>query len=174
MRPAPLVSGVRVLPLALLAVAVSAWAQQNPQPDGWRTFQGSWSAVGQRQTLPIEGGRFAAIVQLSGAVVLTDPSGTMAGFQADAIGFDDGGALSAGRAVWTDARGDRLFSALRGDTLQTGRHIVGTITGGTGRYGGVTGEYTLTWQYVVAGEDNVVQGRTVDLKGRFRSEERPR
>jgi hypothetical protein len=70
--------------------------------------------------------------------------------------------------VWTDARGDEVFSTLKGEPLQTGRRIVGAIGGGTGAYAGVTGEYELTWQYVVSGENDVVQGRTVNLKGRFR------
>lgn len=167
-RRAALIPGVWVPLLALMSATLIASPRAvQPQPDGWRAFQGSWSAVGRRQTLPTEGGRAAAIVQLSGAVVLTDPKGSTTGFQGEVIGFDDGGSLSAGRAVWTDARGNRVFSTLRGDSLQTGRHITGTITGGTGRYAGVTGEYALTWQYVVSAEDNVVQGRTVDLRGRF-------
>jgi len=74
--------------------------------------------------------------------------------------------------VWTDARGDRIFSVLKGEPLQTGRRIVATIADGTGAYAGVTGEYALTWQYVVSGEDDVVQGRTVDLTGRFRRREK--
>ena len=172
MRPAPAILGTWMLPLALLsATQLPTPLAQESSPGGWRVFQGSWSAVGRRHTLPTEGARAAAVVELSGAVVLTGAAG---GFQGEAIGFDDGGNLSAGRAVWTDARGDRVFSALRGDSLQTGRHIVGTITGGTGRYAGVTGEYALTWQYVVSAEDDVVQGRTVDLRGRFRRNEGPR
>jgi len=168
MRRAALRVGVRMLPLAVLAAATLVSAPRAEEPEGWRSFQGSWSAVGSRRTLPTEAGRTAAVVQLSGAVVLTQPMGASAGFQAEAIGFDDGGRLSAGRAVWTDARGDRVFSALSGDSLQAGRRIVARITGGTGRYTGVTGEYTLTWQYLVSAEDSVVQGRTVDLSGRFR------
>ena len=52
--------------------------------------------------------------------------------------------------MWTDARGDRVFSAFSGEPLQARRRIVGTITGGTGRYAGVRASTTLTWQYVVA------------------------
>ena len=44
--------------------------------EAWRTFAGSWSAVGQRQTMPTEGGRAAAIVHLSGAIVLTSGAGS--------------------------------------------------------------------------------------------------
>jgi hypothetical protein len=153
-------------------VAAAAWALPlllsvacaRPPADIPSTFQGSWSASGRRHTLPTEGSRSAALVQLSGAVVLNAPA---AGFQGEAIAFDDCDSVSAGRAVWTDAHGDRLFSAFTSDSLQSGKHIVATITGGTGRYAGVTGDYTLTWQYLIAGEDEAVQGRTVDLQGRF-------
>jgi len=74
-----------------------------------------------------------------------------------------------GRAVWTDEHGDRLFSRLQGEPLETGKRIVGTITGGTGRYAGLEGEYSFTWQYVVVGaEDGQIQGRGVRLEGRVR------
>ena len=94
-------------------------------------------------------------------------------FMADAIGFDDGAGLGAGRAVWTGPHGDRLFSVLRGYSVETRRRIRATITGGTGQYAGITGEYALTWQYVVTAEGDVVQGRSVDLAGRFRVEKQP-
>jgi hypothetical protein len=42
---------------------------------------------------------------------------------------------------------------------------VGTFVGGTGRYLGVTGNYTFQWQYVIDVEDGAVSGRVVDLKG---------
>jgi hypothetical protein len=135
--------------------------------DRWQRFEGSWSATGRRQTLPTEGGD-AAIVHLSGPVALTSRAGLSRGFRGEAIGFDDGRHLSAGRAVWTDAHGDRIYSVLQGDPLQTGRRITGTITSGTGRYAGLIGDFQLTWQYIVQGENETVQGRTADLEGRFR------
>ena len=54
-----------------------------------------------------------------------------------------------GQCVWTDERGDQVFSELKGEPLGTGSDFVGTITGGTGRYAGLTGEYRLRWQYVI-------------------------
>jgi len=68
--------------------------------------------------------------------------------------------------VWTDERGDKVFSRLRGESLATGSHIVGTITGGTGRWAGLTGEYELRWQYVIEGDEGAISGRAVGLKGR--------
>jgi hypothetical protein len=130
-------------------------------------FEGTWSATGRRQTLPTEDGGTAATVQLSGPVTLTAGEGLNRGFQGEVIGFDDGRSVRAGRWVWTDQRGDRLFGEIAGDGIRTGQRFTGTITGGSGRYAGVTGSFAFTWQYVVIAEDGVVQGRTSDLKGRY-------
>jgi hypothetical protein len=132
-----------------------------------RTFEGNWSAVGRRRTIPTEGKSDAAVIDISGAVVLTTGSGLGRGFLGEAIGFDDGRNSLSGRAAWTDARGDRVYSVFKGGAMQTGRRIIGTITGGTGAYTGIVGHYELTWQYVAEGEDNTVQGRATDLKGTF-------
>ena len=155
--------------LTLAGALTVAHTQSRTPADQLRTFEGSWSAVGRRRTLPAEGGRTAAVVELSGAVVLTTTgTGLSRGFLGEAIGFDDGGAVGAGRAVWTDARGDRVFSVLKGGAPQAGRRITGDITGGTGVYEGITGTYEMTWQYIAVGEDNAVQGRATNLKGTFR------
>ena len=163
--------GAGLLGLALLlAVGDTADTRAQAPADGWRTFSGTWSATGTRQTLPTDHG-VAAVARVSGAIVLSGDGGAGIGFTADAMGFDDGAGAVVGRAVWTDSRGDRLFSSLRGEPLQTGRRISGTITGGTGRWAGATGDYTLTWQFVVAGEDDTIQGRSTDVRGRVRMAE---
>jgi hypothetical protein len=150
--------------VALASFALSAAAQET-------SFEGTWTASGRRQVVPLEEGREAAIVEISGAIVLASGEGLSAGFRGEAIGFDDGEGMSVGRSVWTDENGDRLFSRLRGEPLETGRSIVGTITGGTGRYAGLSGEYSFTWRYVVPAEDGRIQGRVVDLSGRIRRRE---
>src|SRR6185436_10769666 len=111
------------------------------------------------------GPRVAAIVRLSGAMVLAAGSDVGAGFLGEAIGYDDGAALSSGRAVWTDSGGNRVFSTFTSEALESGRRLTGTITGGTGRFAGATGDYTLTWQYVIRTDDDAINGRAVDLKG---------
>ena len=160
--------------LTLAAALTVARAQSTASADQPRTFEGSWSALGRRRTLPTEGERAAAVVELSGAIVLTTRTGLSRGFLGEAIGFDDGRSVGAGRAVWTDARGDRVFSILKGGAPVAGRRITGEITGGTGVYAGITGAYELTWQYVAEGEDNAVQGRATNLKGTFRLGDVPR
>ena len=177
MRTSVVVLSVSTLTCGGLGAAVHA---QETSREAWNTFHGTWSAVGRRQTLRTEGEHPAAIIQLSGSVVLTGSRGSggpgafSSAFHAELIGFTDGDQLGAGRAVWTDARGDLVFSVLKGERLATGRRITATITGGTGRYAGLTGDWELTWQFVVATDEGEVQGRAADLKGRFRRGETPR
>jgi hypothetical protein len=66
-----------------------------------------------------------------------------------------------GRCVWTDEHGDKVYSELKGEFVATGNHIVGTFLGGTGRYTGMTGEYSFQWKYIVESEDGTVSGRAV-------------
>lgn len=149
--------------------APAAALPQPAAPQG-QVFEGNWSASGQRQTLVIDSGRPAVTVQLSGAVTITTGAGLSRGFRGEVIGFDDGAGLIAGRVVWTDERGDRIFSGIFGDSLASaGRQMRGMITGGTGRYAGITGEYEFRWQHLIAVEGNLVNGRAVDLRGRVRS-----
>jgi hypothetical protein len=158
----------------VLALAIAAaCAQPAKQPGAavpageFRSFEGNWSAAGERRTLDIGPDGQASILDLSGSILLTGERGLGAGFQARAITFSDGTAASVGRAEWTDERGDRIFSELRGAPVATGRHIIGTITGGTGRWSGISGEYGFEWKWVIE-TDGRVQGRAVGLRGRAR------
>ena len=73
-----------------------------------------------------------------------------------------------GRERGGSAEAEQEFSRLEGGAVETGKRLAGTITGGTGRYAGLEGEYSFTWRYVVAGEDGIIQGRAVGLTGRVR------
>ncbi|HKQ24864.1 MAG TPA: hypothetical protein VJT81_10525 [Burkholderiales bacterium] len=129
-------------------------------------FDGSWTASGTRHTLHLGGDRQASIISVSGSMLLTGDSRPGVGFRAEAIAFVDDGLV--GRAVWTDERGEQVFSELKGEKVITGNRITGTITGGTGRYDGAAGEYGFQWQYVVEAEQGTIQGRAIGLKGRIR------
>lgn len=134
-------------------------------------FEGTVTASGRRETLAVEDGRVATTLRLSGSLVVTRVEGIDGlgkGFRADFIGFDDGSGTGAARAVWTDDAGDKIFSRMVGADMRAGRQSSATITGGTGRYSGITGTYTFTWQYVMADEHGVVHIRAVSMKGRYR------
>jgi len=139
-----------------------------PATSEWHTFEGTWSASGTRQTLNLGSNHRASIFDLTGSLLLTGDRGLGVGFRAQAIGFTDSLRGMQGRCVWTDERGDKVYSELKGEFVATGNHIVGTFLGGTGRYAGVTGEYSFQWRFVVESEDGTVSGRAVDLNGRAR------
>ena len=141
---------------------------QTPAGNEWREFEGTWTAAGTRRTLNLGPDDRAAVFELTGSMLLTGAQRPAVGFRAQAIGFSDSRAGMQGRCVWTDERGEMVYSELRGAAVGSGNHIVGTFVGGTGRYAGVTGEYTFQWQYIVDVEDGAVSGRVVDLKGRAR------
>ena len=73
-----------------------------------------------------------------------------------------------GHGVWTDERGDQVFSDLKGEGTSTGNKIVGTFTGGTGRYTGATGTYKFSWRFVIENEDGTVQGQSQGMQGQVR------
>jgi hypothetical protein len=169
MKPVIAVIAAALVVAAAIAAQAPLSAPQAAGAGASRAFEGTWSTAGQIQPLPTESGQPAVTFQLSGAVILAAGEGLSRGFRGEVIGFNDGAGSGVGRAVWTDDRGDRIFSTLKGEALAAGRHVVGTITGGTGRYSGLTGEFSFDWQYVVQAEQGMIQGRAANLRGRVRA-----
>jgi hypothetical protein len=157
--------------LALLMLAAcggpAASAPDVPAVGEWRTFDGSWTASGTRTTLDLGSNRTASSVHMNGSLLLTRNT-LGVGFRAEVIGLVDSQSGMVGRAVWTDERGDKVFSELKGEWVGAGNHIAGTFLGGTGRYAGTTGEYEFQWQYVLTADEGTVSGRTAGFKGRAR------
>jgi hypothetical protein len=156
--------------LALLAAACGP-APQAPvaaPPPGWHEFEGSWNGAGTRHVLPLGAGRRAALVDLKGTMLLAGPGKPGVGFQAETIALSDSAAGLVGRSVWTDERGDQVFSELKGEGTAAQNRLTGRFIGGTGRFAGISGGYEFSWQYVVEGDDGTIQGRATGLKGRFR------
>ena len=155
----------------LLVVACShpkVGAPEAQPPGEWHTFEGTWSASGTRQTVNLETNHRSSIFDLTGSLLLTGDRGLGVGFQAKVIGFSDSLAGMQGRCVWTDDKDDKVYSELKGEWVGTGNRIVATFLGGTGRFAGITGEYSFQWEYVLESEDGAVSGRAVNLKGRAR------
>ncbi len=163
------VPGCRFLLCLAFAAAACGPAQESPKPaaaSGELEFSGSWSGLGSRHTIPLGGERFGSIVNLKGTMLLTGPGRLGVGFQSEVIGLTDSATGFQGRSVWTDERGDQVYSELRGEGTAAKNHIAGTILSGTGRYAGITGSYAFSWQWVMEGEEGAVHGRAVDLQGR--------
>jgi hypothetical protein len=157
------------LAAALLACACSPTAPTPVQGDGeWREFQGVWTATGTRQSISLGDDRRASIASFNGTLMLSGAGRPNVGFHANAIVLNDTATGAVGRAVWTDERGDKAYSELRGGVTSSGNRLFGTLIGGTGRYAGATGTYEFAWRFVLEDEDGSVQGQSEGLKGRVR------
>jgi hypothetical protein len=158
--------------LALVFAAASCGRAAEPPlvaaaPGAPLEFEGSWNAAGRRHTIALGPDRLGSIVELKGTLLLAGPGRPGVGFQSEVIGLVDSATGFQGRSVWTDERGDQVYSELTGEGTAATNRITGTLLSGTGRYAGITGSYEFSWQWVMAGEEEgAVHGRAVDLKGR--------
>jgi len=156
-----------------LAFAVTACrpATESTKPSGtpgeWLEFEGSWNGAGSRRTIPLGAERRGSILDLSGTMLLAGPERPGVGFRSEVIALVDSDTGLQGRSVWTDERGDQVFSEIQGEGTAARNHIRGKFLGGTGRYAGATGSYEFSWEWVMEAEDGAIQGRAVDLKGRI-------
>ena len=160
--------------LILVAWAMAATAcgpapelhQPNDTSHEWLEFQGSWNATGTRRTISLGADRRGSILDLSGTLLLAGSKRPGVGFRSEVIALVDSATGLQGRSVWTDERGDQVFSELQGEGTAERNHITGKLLGGTGRYAGATGSYEFSWQWVMETEDGTIQGRAIELKGR--------
>jgi hypothetical protein len=129
-------------------------------------FVGTWNASGTRRGIRLGGARSSSIFDLKGSMILAGATRPGVGFLCETIAFVDSASGLVGRSVWTDEYGDQVFSELTGEGTAASNRLEGTIVGGTGRYTGATGTYEFSWQYVIEGEDGVIQGRSVNFRGR--------
>ena len=159
----------------LLAALLHGCAPQPAAPgsaaqDGWQEFSGSLSAAGRRTVLELGPQRRVAVVDVAGNLRLEGATRPAPGFHVQVLTFADDLTGALGRAVWTDERGDQLFSELDGEREGDVARVTGRFVGGSGRYAGATGEYAFAWQYLIESEDGQVQGRAQGFAGRVRTD----
>jgi hypothetical protein len=164
------VSGYRVLLACAMAATACRPATDSPTPyrtsGEWLEFEGSWNATGSRKTISLGTDRRGSILDLSGTMLLAGSERPGVGFRCEVIALVDSETGLVGRCVWTDERGEQVFSELQGEGTAARNRITGKFLGGTGRYAGATGSYEFSWQWVMEAEDGTIQGRAIDLKGR--------
>src|SRR5687767_2570115 len=127
----------RVFLLGLaFGVAACGPAAQSPRPAAAAgeslEFEGSWNGVGSRRTISLGEGRVGSIIDLKGSMLLAGANRPGVGFHAEVIGLVDSATGFQGRSVWTDERGDQVFSTLEGQGTAAKNRITGTIFSGTG------------------------------------------
>jgi hypothetical protein len=175
MTPFPLrhvhrASGLALSGALMLALAACGPANEPQRPAAGsgeaREFAGTWNAAGSRRSIPLGAQRKGSIIDLRGTMLLAGEGRPGTGFRSDVIALVDSETGLVGRSVWTDERGDQVFSDLKGEGTKEHNHIAGTILGGTGRYAGATGSYEFSWKFVIESDDGSIQGSAVGLKGR--------
>ena len=163
---------VAIVLISLLLMSACSRGPKASEPSlagsEWREFQGTWTAAGNRQSMRLGRDRLASIASFNGSLMLTGPSRPSVGFRAEAIVLNDSVTGLVGRAIWTDERGNQLYSELKGEGTAAGNKIAGTFLGGSGRYAGAEGTYEFSWRFVLQNEDGSVAGESLDLKGRVR------
>lgn len=157
-----------VMFLALTGCGADSKSTSSAANFDWHEFAGTWTAAGNRYSIHFGPDRRASIANLTGSLLLAGPARPGVGFQSEVVVLNDSATGMVGRAVWTDERGDQIYSELRGEGTATNNKITGTFLGGTGRYSGATGAYEFTWRFVLETEDGTVQGQSIGLKGRVR------
>ena len=156
-----------VLAFALTACRPATESANPPgTPGEWLEFEGSWNAAGSRTTISLGANRRGSILDMSGTMLLAGSKRPGVGFRSEVIALVDSETGLVGRSVWTDERGDQVFSELQGEGTAERNRIRGKFLGGTGRYAGATGSYEFSWQWVMEAEDGTIHGRAIELKGR--------
>ena len=163
-------SGRHILLAWVMAATACGPTTESPGPNEtsgeWLEFDGSWNAAGTRHTIPLGADRRGSILDLKGTMLLAGAKRPGVGFQSEVVALVDSETGLQGRSVWTDERGDQVFSELEGEGTAARNHVTGKFLGGTGRYVGATGSYEFSWEWVMEAEDGVIQGRAIGLKGR--------
>jgi hypothetical protein len=164
-RTAVALLGAMFLAMALLAPGALG---ANPLPrEG--SFQAQWSVEGSRELLELGPSRSASIFRHSGTVTVVRSDGLVGNALSKCIGMGDSSEGDVSRCVWIDSRGERIFSELRAvssPNAQTGRGR-GQITGGTGRFEGLSGGYELEWVAVPSLDETRIEARTLKMRGRW-------
>mgnify|MGYP003693855333 CR=1 FL=1 len=103
-----------------LALAACGPANEPPKPapasGEWREFAGSWNAAGTRRSIPLGARAKRLDHRPSGNDVARGRRSVPASDSArTSIALVDSETGLVGRSVWTDERGDQVFSELKGE-----------------------------------------------------------
>lgn len=133
------------------------------------SFNASWSADGTvyvmeyKDSIPVAAGR------ITGTLVMQTSQGAFPSFETECIAFADGESVGLGRCVWTNSAGDQVFVELKSSGVAGFGPTRGRLVGGTGRFEGIAGGFSLEWNYSVRGwEDARLTGHTIRMNGNFR------
>jgi hypothetical protein len=125
---------VGLISLVLVTACRRAPQASKPTSSGgeWLDFQGTWTAVGIRNSMHLSGDRRASISIFNGSLVLAGPSRPGLGFRSEAIVFSDTATGMAGRAVWTDESAIKLTANFEVKVSLITARLLGPLSAGPG------------------------------------------
>ena len=115
------------------------------------TISGGFQATAHRE-IDTGPGRKAMVYSVLGSLGLKLGAEAPRPLSAECLGFDEHGeaypTVGTGRCVWKDAQGDAIFVSI----ATSGDRNVYTVTGGTGKWSGASGEIQSSFTYLPAPE----------------------
>ena len=166
--PAPCRRG---LPLALLALLLASCGgpAKGPEsvslPGDWKSFEGSGTATGHRQTPPMGPDRKVSTFSLSGSLLLSGERRLGEGFRIDVIGSSDSLKGGAGWSVWTDTAATRSSARSAGNASPPEPASRGPWWEGQDDGRACPGSTEFEWQFVIESEEGEFQGRITRAPG---------
>ncbi|NIB40419.1 hypothetical protein HBA55_12535 [Pseudomaricurvus alkylphenolicus] len=150
-KPATTIKSViAVAALAISTTAISAERLNVKLSGAFHAVTESLISTGERQS--------AFVYSVKGATTLTTNSGKQWKFSIDCLGFDEvgghAGTSGVGRCSWADSDNDRLMIEL----VTEGESNRYRVTGGTGKWQGVSGSFKSNFEYLPAPSEDVFLG----------------
>ncbi len=180
--PARLVRGLRVPAAAFTLIAAGAFsvpASADPAREG--SFTARWVVSGTWRGMGLEGTREVILADLTGRLDVTHGSGEIVDLATRCLVYSDSAKGGTGSCRWRHPSGDEIFVEVDGGLLAEDAPVSGRLTGGTGRYAGISGEFGFARWTVLqldreqrATEPEEPLGRSVtaftqELSGRWRA-----
>lgn len=135
-------------------------------------FSGTWLANGTREVFLFGEERKVYTFKLSGHVNLKTIIGEKTDYWSECVGFSDSETGTVARCVWRDLDGPELFIRLKGEQLETGSWVTGTIIGGSGDLKGIKGSLSFRWSSVSLQDDateSTITGQALNLGGSYQT-----
>jgi hypothetical protein len=151
-----------------LAASESSVSSVSAAEEG--AFSGTWVANGSKEVLAFGSERESALFKLSGDVNLTNKVGKESNYWSECIGLADSETGSDIRCVWRSLHGDEIYLIMKGQRMEKGSSITGTIVGGSGAAKGITGALRFTWSMMSFEQPNKeigISGFSKDVSGTY-------
>ena len=159
------------LVLSVVAVALTVCVAAGGARAEAGSFESTWDITGSARQLEFGPRRMLRTVRHTGTITFRSGVGLVGTVMTSCIGLNDTAKPDIGRCTWVTQDDEKIFSELTGSLpsgLETGS-ARGTFVGGTGRFAGVTGSYSIEWVARPSLEPDAFGAQTVRMSGSWRT-----